>query len=153
MKRALLAVFLGWLLVVFQLSVAGGTSQNRSSQPEPPRNPSEVERYQLFLYEEALRNNLRYADFLLLKSIIQAESGWKKIKKGEVLRGKENKKDVGLAQINELYHLKTAQSLGYDIYTAEGNLKMAVYIYKKQGTKPWKWSQKKWMKKQPAAKR
>jgi len=63
---------------------------------------------------------------------------------GQVLRGKQNSQDVGLFQINEKYHLKTSQSLGFDIYTTEGNIDYALWLIKNQGSYHWKWSQHCW---------
>jgi len=40
-------------------------------------------------------------------------------------------------QINELYHADTAKALGYDIYSIDGNVAYARYLYEKQGAKPW----------------
>lgn len=56
---------------------------------------------------------------------------------GNVLRGKVNSKDVGVMQINEYYHLDTAQRLGINIYTLEGNLEYGRYLYETQGVAPW----------------
>jgi hypothetical protein len=56
---------------------------------------------------------------------------------GEVLRGKIDKRDVGVFQINEYWHLDESQRLGYDIYTLEGNIGYAKYLYEKSGLKPW----------------
>lgn len=59
---------------------------------------------------------------------------------GSVLRGKINPKDVGMCQISETYWLDMANKLGYNLETSEGNIRMANYIYEKQGAKPWVWS-------------
>ncbi len=40
-------------------------------------------------------------------------------------------------QINEKYHLEESKRLGYDIYSLEGNVKYAKYLYDKEGAKPW----------------
>lgn len=53
-------------------------------------------------------------------------------------------KDIGMCQINTKYHLETANSLGFDIYTAEGNWGYANYLYETQGTQPWSASAKCW---------
>ena len=47
-----------------------------------------------------------------------------------------NAKDVGVMQINEQYHGDKAETLGLDIYSLDGNLIYASYLYKKEGTKP-----------------
>ncbi|HRY30953.1 MAG TPA: hypothetical protein P5328_00980 [Candidatus Paceibacterota bacterium] len=63
---------------------------------------------------------------------------------GSVLRGKVNPSDVGLMQINERYHAGTAVMLGYDIYSLEGNMAYAKYLYDKYGTDPWVHSSNCW---------
>lgn len=52
--------------------------------------------------------------------------------------------DIGMCQINTKYHLETATSLGYDIYTADGNWGYAKYLYSTQGTNPWSASRSCW---------
>lgn len=63
---------------------------------------------------------------------------------GTVLRGRANSADVGVMQINEKYHADTAVKLGYNIYSLEGNMAYAKYLYDTQGTKPWVHSSKCW---------
>ena len=65
-------------------------------------------------------------------------------KDGTILRGTMNPYDVGRYQINAIHWEEEAEKLGIDIYTEDGNEAMAVYIYKKFGTKPWRSSQKCW---------
>ncbi len=65
---------------------------------------------------------------------------------GEVLRGKVDNRDIGVMQINEFYHRKTAEKLGLDIETLEGNLAYGKYLYDKQGLQPWSASSKCWSK-------
>jgi hypothetical protein len=67
-------------------------------------------------------------------------------KDGTVLKGIVNNKDIGIFQINEYYHLETAQKLGIDIYTLEGNVEYAKFLYDTQGLKPWVWSKPCWSK-------
>lgn len=84
----------------------------------------------------------------VLLAIAECESGNRQYERnGEVLRGEINPSDIGLFQINEKYHLQTAQMLGIDIYTPEGNTAYAIYLYETEGTKPWIWSRKCWEKK------
>lgn len=52
--------------------------------------------------------------------------------------------DIGMCQINTKHHLETATSLGYDIYTAEGNWGYAMYLLEIQGTQPWEASRSCW---------
>ena len=63
---------------------------------------------------------------------------------GNVLRGKVNSKDVGVMQINEMYHLEESKKLGYDIYTVEGNIQYGLLLIDKQGLKPWQASKHCW---------
>jgi len=56
---------------------------------------------------------------------------------GETLKGKVDPRDRGLFQINEYYHLEASKRLGYDIYTTEGNIGYAKYLYEKSGLQPW----------------
>ncbi len=63
---------------------------------------------------------------------------------GKVLRGAVNPADVGRYQINTNHWSDEAKNLGHDIMTEDGNEAMALYLYKKYGTKPWKSSQKCW---------
>lgn len=79
-----------------------------------------------------------FADIPLLARIAECESHNRQYdKSGAVIRGEVNTMDVGVMQINELYHLDTSKKLGYDIYTIEGNVAYARYLYEKQGAKPW----------------
>ena len=66
--------------------------------------------------------------------------------KGKVLRGIVNPKDVGKFQINEYWHLATSVKMQIDIYTLEGNTKYAMYLFNKEGTKPWNASKPCWSK-------
>lgn len=63
---------------------------------------------------------------------------------GSVLRGKVDSDDVGVMQINKRYHKKAADKLGYDLYTLEGNMKYALWLYEKEGTRPWNASRPCW---------
>lgn len=65
-------------------------------------------------------------------------------KNGDVLRGKINHHDVGECQINETFNGAQAAASGFDIYTAEGNIKEANYLYEHEGLKPWDWSKSCW---------
>jgi hypothetical protein len=47
-------------------------------------------------------------------------------------------------QINEKYHAEKAVELGINIYTLEGNVEFAKYLYDTFGSKPWKSSSKCW---------
>ena len=68
---------------------------------------------------------------------------------GNVLHGKKNPKDIGACQINERWNGEEATAHGWDIYTVEGNINMANWMYKNQGLTPWAWSRGCWKDKQP----
>ncbi|HMP67164.1 MAG TPA: hypothetical protein PKA60_00235 [Candidatus Paceibacterota bacterium] len=79
--------------------------------------------------------------------IARCESGFRHSDStGSVLRGRVNPADVGVMQINEKYHADTAIRLGYNIYSIEGNMAYAQYLYDTQGTRPWVHSSKCWNK-------
>ena len=63
---------------------------------------------------------------------------------GGVIRGVVNPADVGRYQINTYHWGVEAKKRGFDLHTEEGNEAMALYLYQKFGTKPWKSSQKCW---------
>lgn len=63
---------------------------------------------------------------------------------GEALRGIQNSKDIGLFQINEGFHKDKSQSLGFDIYTTEGNVGYALWLLEKEGSRHWKASKPCW---------
>ena len=57
-------------------------------------------------------------------------------KDGNVLRGVV-RDDMRVMQINDYYHCETAEKLGIDLHTLEGNLAYARYLYNREGTRPW----------------
>lgn len=63
---------------------------------------------------------------------------------GSVHRGIINPDDIGKFQINEYWNGAAAKKLGFDIYTLEGNTRMALHMYRTQGTTPWNWSRACW---------
>jgi hypothetical protein len=67
---------------------------------------------------------------------------------GQVLvRGNKNKSvDVGLYQINADTWGAIATDNGFNIYTEEGNMQMAKWIYENRGTADWEASRKCWYK-------
>ncbi len=88
-----------------------------------------------------------FKDDPVLAEIAKCESQFRHVgSSGKVIRGKENRFDVGVMQINEKYHLDQAEKLGYDLHTLEGNMAYAKWLYEKQGAKPWYPSEKCWSK-------
>lgn len=88
------------------------------------------------------------SDVPVLYKIAKCESSLRQYKSdGSVLTGVVNPHDIGLWQINTDAWSGKAKSLGYDVYTTMGNLAMARYIYRVQGTAPWIFSRDCWDKK------
>ena len=86
-----------------------------------------------------------FSDIPIMAEISECESRFRQFdNNGDVLRGEQNPRDVGVMQINEDYHLDTALEKGIDLYTLEGNLAYARDLYEKMGTSPWKYSKKCW---------
>ncbi|HVT75295.1 MAG TPA: hypothetical protein VHD69_02700 [Candidatus Paceibacterota bacterium] len=88
-----------------------------------------------------------FKDTPILAEVARCESTFRQFgSDGNVIRGKVNKNDVGVMQINTYYHEDTAESLGLDIYTIDGNLAYGKHLYEKFGLDPWKSSSKCWKK-------
>jgi len=86
-----------------------------------------------------------FSDTPIMASIAWCESRMRHLEKdGTVYRGRINKSDVGVMQINTYYHEATATDMGIDLYSLEGNLAYAKYLYEKQGTVPWNSSKACW---------
>ena len=87
----------------------------------------------------------QYIDEPILVDIARCESTFRQFDAhGDIIRGKINKADVGVMQINEKYHADKAAELGLNIYTVEGNVAYAKYLYDKFGAEPWRSSSKCW---------
>ena len=86
-----------------------------------------------------------FSDIPVLVSIARCESHFRHFDgDGEVIRGSVNRYDVGVMQVNELYHADTAKELNMNLHTLEGNLAYARYLYEHQGVAPWSSSAKCW---------
>lgn len=86
--------------------------------------------------EQYVRNY--FADIPIMIQIARCESTFRQLDEdGEIHRGRVNPADVGVMQINEHYHLDTAEKENYNIYTIEGNTAYARELYEKKGTQPW----------------
>lgn len=86
-----------------------------------------------------------YADTPILADIAWCESRdrqWDA--NGNVFHGEVNHYDIGVMQINSLYHEDKADALGLDIYTLGGNLAYAKDLYDREGTQPWSSSEACW---------
>ncbi|MEK7390760.1 MAG: hypothetical protein AAB635_01325 [Patescibacteria group bacterium] len=79
-----------------------------------------------------------FSDMPILAEVARCESHFTQTgKNGKIMRGIRNPSDVGVMQINERYHTKESKKLNIDIYTLDGNLAYARYLYEKQGARPW----------------
>lgn len=86
-----------------------------------------------------------FSDAPILAEIARCESSFRQHgPDGSVLRGKVNKGDIGIMQINKYYHEEDAEKLGFDIYTLEGNLGYAKWLYGKYESDPWVHSSRCW---------
>ena len=86
-----------------------------------------------------------FHDTPIMIEIAQCESHFKQFDTdGSVHRGVVNHSDVGVMQVNEYYHGKTAAKLGLDLYTIQGNVAYAKYLFDTQGTQPWSSSEPCW---------
>jgi len=86
-----------------------------------------------------------FKDDPILAEIARCESTFRQLTpQGAILRGDSNKADLGVMQINEMYHRKRATGAGFDIDTLDGNLSYARWLYQKEGTRPWNSSKRCW---------
>lgn len=137
--------------VIFLLSSMYGSNTSAVAtaiQADTASNPEPV-KVVILQDRKAVEKYLReqYADTPILVEIARCESTFAQFdKNGNLIRGRVNPKDVGVMQINEKYHLETAESLGYDLHTIEGNVAYAKHLYKEQGAAPWKASSPCWSK-------
>lgn len=88
-----------------------------------------------------------FEDTPILAEIAKCESKFRHVgKKGDVMRGMIDRDDIGVMQINTYFHGETAQKMGLDLKTLNGNLAYAKALYEKEGTVPWKSSSECWEK-------
>jgi len=138
--------------IVFLLSsmYGAGTATTDAVNVQPSTATSTESTSQITTESDrkAVENYLRehFADTPLLIEIARCESTFMHYKDGEVVRGRVDNADVGVMQINERYHLETAEKLGYDIHTIDGNMAYAKYLYEKSGAQPWSASKPCWSK-------
>jgi hypothetical protein len=79
-----------------------------------------------------------FSDIPVMVDIASCESHFRQYDAdGSVFRGTVNHGDVGIMQVNEYYHADIADKLGLDLYTIQGNVAYARYLYEKEGTQPW----------------
>lgn len=117
--------------------------EERSSKPDSSSKKNIQKTKDNLGVEEAVREY--FADIPLMAEIAKCESRFRQYDTtGEVLRGKVNANDVGALQINETYHSKRAEKLGYDLETLQGNMAYARLLYIESGPQPWSASHPCW---------
>ncbi len=130
-------------LVFFLSSVYGAATTTQSVVVSQNQTPIIGQVQEAKTLEHYVREY--YKDTPVLAEVARCESGFVHFTdSGKVLRGIKDNNDVGVMQINERYHLDRAKKLGYDIYSIEGNMAYAKFIYEKEGAAPWSASSKCW---------
>ena len=135
--------------VQVQASTTAGTIQSGNSNPtvEKTSNLESGIAETSFINSKNVEAYIKaeYADEPILVDVARCESTFRQFDKtGNILRGKVNSADVGVMQINEKYHAEEAVKMGYNIYTTEGNVAFAKYLYSKYGGDPWSSSESCW---------
>ena len=121
-----------------------------STQVTPPTNiapPPTVEISEKLVKLKSTEEIVReyFADSPALVEVARCESTFRHANdEGRVIRGRYNRYDIGVMQINELYHADAAKELGLDIYDINGNMAYAKWLYEHQGLTPWRSSSKCW---------
>ncbi len=86
--------------------------------------------------EEYVRDYFKDAPIMI--EIAKCESRFRQFdKNGQVLKNAAGSSAVGIFQIMSSIHDSSADKLGIDIYTMQGNAAYARYLLDTQGTKPW----------------
>jgi hypothetical protein len=125
------------LLVICWLT--SGTAVNNSVSKPSRKIPNEAE----------IPYNLQVMDEMnvppRLKEIMICESfgGIQSYTDGTPLLGRENPNDKGIAQIN-IVHWAEAKELGFDLDTLRGNIRYAIFLFEREGDKPWNSSKVCW---------
>jgi len=123
------------LLLALTATFASPAPLSADAASSTPQNPETIGAYV----------KQYYADTPILADIAWCESRDRQWNPDwTVFHGAVNHYDVGLMQINSLYHEDKATALGMDIYTLPGNLEYAQALYDKEGTKPWASSEVCW---------
>lgn len=115
-------------------------SQAFSTPPPLPPTPKQAQ-----TVEEYVKTY--FSDIPVMADIASCESHYRQYdSSGAIYRGVQNNQDVGVMQINEHYHLDTATKLRFNIYSIEGNVAYARYLYEQEGVAPWVSSSPCWSK-------
>ena len=92
------------------------------------------------IYAQSTEDTVRsyFASSSVMADIARCESRFTQFNSdGSVLHGGYGHSMIGVFQISESVHADFAKSLGMDIYTLDGNLAYAKYLYDREGTQPW----------------
>ena len=125
------------------------TADDMKTMIQPMRREVKAEDYKPVTDPKNVEMFLKdyFADIPLLAKIGACESRNRQYNSnGGVLRGEKNTYDRGVMQINILYHQETADKLGLDLNSIDGNVAFARHLYEKFGAKPWKSSSACWSK-------
>jgi hypothetical protein len=117
------------LVFIIQMLIASLFSTDASAQPSKQEMKELVRRY--------------FPGAPIMVRVAECESGLRHTtKSGALVRSARNA--VGLMQLHEPAHKRTALSKGIDIETLSGNLEWARRIYLKEGLRPWNPSRSCW---------
>lgn len=144
------------LSIAFSTFIGGGIANQSISQTTPFATSSKTEEHITTPFKAKIATTTPdisvkgvvgeyFADVPELVNVARCESRFRQFdKNGRVLRGEVNKSDLGVMQINEYYHGEKADELGFDLYTIDGNLSYARFLYDREGLTPWLSSSKCW---------
>lgn len=144
------------LSIAFSAFIGGGIANQSVSQTTPFATSSQIEKHTTTPLKAKIATSTPdisvkgvvseyFVDVPELVDVARCESHFRQFdKNGRVLRGAVNKGDIGVMQINEYYHSEKADELGFDLYTIEGNLSYARFLYDHEGLTPWLSSSKCW---------
>lgn len=152
-ERLIIQLAIG--LSLFAITLAGGVTEavvsNVKINPEPVVEEISVPAEEVLdVVPKKIQTTKEeveeyFSDIPVMIEVSFCESQWRQFdKSGQVLRGNKNPLDVGVMQINEKYHAAKAVELGYNLYSTEGNMAYARYLYDTQGTRPWVHSKPCW---------
>lgn len=140
------------------LSMLYGTPTTSADNTAPPKAETAIEDSIIVdnsaLIAPAGRSNTveasvraYFKDTPILAEIARCESEFKHIgRSGNIIRGRVNKGDLGVMQINKYYHAEDAEKVGLDLMTLQGNMAFAKRLYDRYGTSPWQSSSDCWQK-------
>jgi len=138
-----LATSLVFLASAFYGPSSTTTTMSASVSDSLKNNPARGTLVQPLTLEDHVKEYFK--DDPVMAEIAKCESNYRHFtESGNVIRGRVNKDDVGVMQINEYYHADRAKNLGYDLETLSGNMAYAKWLYETEGVKPWVWSSKCW---------